>query len=52
MFEEIVMFMIKGIKSCPHAGFKGMVFGLRGGDMIMFIVQQYYTTLYTIKETF
>ena len=35
MFEEIVMVMINGIKSCPHAGFKGMVFGLREGDMIM-----------------
>ena len=34
MFEEIVMVMIKGIKSCLHAGFKGMVFGLREGDTI------------------
>ena len=47
------MFMIKGIKSCPHAGFKGM-YGVwvkrRGHDNVF--VQQYYTTLYTIKETF
>ena len=29
------MSMIKGIKSCRHAGFKCMVFGLREGDMTM-----------------